>query len=113
MSFANSFHPTETILFYMVKSLIGEKHVLRHYRPDFLKGLELDVFVPHLNIGIEYQGTQHFKPIEHWGGKETFKRTCERDRRKKKLCNQNQVKLIYFSFTEQITEALVKERLGL
>jgi len=33
---------------------------LRHYRPDFLQGLELDIFIDELKIGMEYQGIQHF-----------------------------------------------------
>jgi hypothetical protein len=104
---------TETILYYMIKSLIGEKPVLRHYRPDFLEGLELDIFIPPLSVGVEYQGAQHFEPVKHWGGEETFRRTCERDKRKKQLCDLNQVKLVYFSYTEQITEELAKVRLGI
>jgi len=104
---------TETILYYMVESLVNEKQVLRHYRPDFLEGLELDIFIPHLNLGIEYQGLQHFEPVSHWGGEEAFERTRERDIRKKHLCTLNNVRLVYFSYNEQITEELVKVRLGL
>jgi hypothetical protein len=104
---------TETILYYMVKSLINEKQVLRHYRPDFLEELELDIFIPSLNLGVEYQGLQHFEPVRHWGGEEAFGRTRERDIRKKHLCTLNNVRLVYFSYNEQITEELVKVRLGL
>jgi len=104
---------TETILYYMVKSLINEKQVLRHYRPDFLEGLELDIFIPSLNLGVEYQGLQHFEPVEHWGGEEAFGRRRERDIRKKHLCTLNNVRLVCFSYNEQITEELVKARLGL
>jgi hypothetical protein len=46
---------TETILYYMIKSLPNNERVLRHYRPKFLKGLELDIFIPHMHLGIEYQ----------------------------------------------------------
>jgi len=104
---------TETVLYYIIRSLIGQKTVLRHYRPEFLEGLELDIFIPHLNLGIEYQGLQHFEPLEHWGGEEAFRRTCERDKIKKQLCTLNNVKLTYFSYNEQITGEIVRERLGL
>lgn len=104
---------TETILYYMIRTLMSPKSVLRHYRPQFLKGLELDIFIRHLNLGIEYQGLQHFEPVKHWGGEEAFQRTCERDKRKRQLCTLNNVKLFYFSHNEQITEEIVKVRLGL
>lgn len=33
---------------------------------------------------IEFDGEQHFKPIEHWGGIETFKKNYEKDKIKNK-----------------------------
>ena len=55
----------------------------------------LDIFIKELNIGIEYQGAQHIRPVEYFGGKEAFKKTQERDKKKKRLCNRNGIKLIY------------------
>jgi len=104
---------SETVLYYLIESMLKDKQVLRHYRPGFLEGLELDIFIPNLNIGIEYQGLQHFKAVKHWGGEEAFRRTHERDRRKKELSDLNNIKLAYFFYNERITEELVKERLGI
>ncbi len=104
---------TETILYYMIRTLMKEKQVLRHYRPDFLEGLELDIFIPSRNLAVEYQGLQHFEPVTHWGGQQALKRTREKDMRKKNLCTLKNVRLAYFYYNEQITEGLVKTRLGL
>jgi hypothetical protein len=104
---------TETILYYTVKSLLSKEQVLRHYRPNFLEGLELDIYIPHLNLGIEYQGLQHFEPLKHWGGQEAFEKTCKRDARKKQLCALNNVNLVYFSCKEQITEETIRTKLDL
>ena len=57
--------------------------------------LDLDIYFPDFNIGIEYQGAQHFQPVEIFGGEEGFKKNQERDKRKKKLCKQNNCILIY------------------
>ena len=48
-----------------------------------------------LNVGFEYQGIQHQKPIEFFGGEEGFKKRKELDSKKKQLCDKNNCKLIY------------------
>lgn len=101
----------ETRLYYIVKKLYSNKKILRHFRPDFLNGLELDVFIEDFSLGIEYQGIQHFQPIKHWGGLEALKKTQFRDAQKKELCNKNNIKLIYFYYNENLTEELVKTRI--
>lgn len=61
------------------------------------KGLMfLDFYLVDYNIAIECQGMQHFKSVKHFGGDETFEYRRNRDLTKKKLCLENNVKLIYF-----------------
>jgi hypothetical protein len=50
-----------------------------------------------LNIGIEVQGLQHFQPVKYWGGEENFEKVTQRDNKKKILCKENNVKLLYYS----------------
>lgn len=102
---------TETLLYQLVCQIFPKEKVYRHYRPEYLEYLELDVFIPRLKIGIEYQGIQHFKPIDHWGGKESLARVIERDKKKKKLCLKNGVKLIYFYYYEELRRELVEEKI--
>ena len=59
--------------------------------------LFLDFYLPEYNIGIECQGLQHFKPIKWYGGDEVFEKTIKRDEIKRKLCEENGVKLLYYS----------------
>lgn len=66
-------------------------------RFDWLKLQSLDFFIPEKNIAIECQGLQHFLPVKHFGGEEEFEKIIERDRRKKRLCNEHQIKILYFS----------------
>jgi len=84
-----------------------------HYHPPFLKGLELDLFFEYKKnkIGIEYQGEQHFKPIEFFGGKKAFTKLIERDKKKKKLCKENNIKLIYFNFDEPLNKDFIINKL--
>lgn len=102
---------SETVLYYIVKSLFSDMTVLRHYRPKFLQGLELDIFIKELNVGIEYHGVQHFKPVNHWGGKEALLKTKARDKKKKKICDSLDLPLIYFRYDEELNDDLVLAKL--
>lgn len=51
---------------------------------------------------VEYQGSQHFKPIDFFGGKERFKYQVERDMNKIKLCEENGIKLFHFTYDKNI-----------
>lgn len=53
------------------------------YRADWLELQSLDVFLPSLNIAFEYQGEQHHRPIEFFGGEEHYRKTVERDLKKR------------------------------
>lgn len=101
----------ETTLKHIIEALFSEKVVLAHYRPDWLEGLELDIYVPDIKLGFEYQGIQHFRAIKHWGGKEKLKIQQEHDARKKRLCGELGIKLIYFDYTEEITTDYVKAKI--
>lgn len=59
-----------------------------------------DFFLPDLNIAIEYDGVQHFKSVDYFGGEEGFKKTKERDRRKDEYCQSNNIKLIRIPYTD-------------
>lgn len=93
----------ETSLFNIVKGIFTEDEVLMHYRPQWLNGLELDIYVPSKNIAFEYQGIQHIKPVKHWGGKEKLLIQQEHDKRKKKICEDLGVKLICVFYDEPLT----------
>ena len=98
-----SSHAEITIL-KMVRELLPNLKIVSHHRPDWLLGLEIDIWIPELNIGIEYQGEQHYKPIEIWGGEAGFMDLKARDERKRKLCQEKGVNLIEIRFDQQITK---------
>ena len=85
---------SETTLFYEIKTRLKKFEVFHHGKPEWLGLQHFDIWIPSLNIAIEYQGAQHDRPVDFFGGKEAFKRNRERDKRKKSLCIENDVKLI-------------------
>lgn len=69
----------------------------RQKKFDWLGRQSLDIYVPSVNIGIECQGLQHFKPINYFGGIEGFENRVRLDKLKKELCDKNGVELLYYS----------------
>ncbi len=111
LKFFNNKWETEKSLYDIIRNLFIKENVIFHYRAHWLERLELDIYISDLMIGIEYQGIQHYKPLEHWGGEPGFAKRRANDIRKKNLCEQNGIRLIYFYYYEDITEELVMERL--
>jgi len=68
--------------------------------------LPFDFYLPEYNIYIEYDGIQHFKPINYFGGKKAFIELKKRDKIKSKYCHDNNIKLIRISYIDNIEEKL-------
>ncbi|GAB1405801.1 hypothetical protein MASR1M74_29830 [Lentimicrobium sp.] len=102
---------SETHLFHLIKEIFPNHDPIFHYRGKELQGLELDIFIPALKLGIEYQGEQHYQIIEHWGGEKGFEKRIENDKRKLELCKQNNYTLVEFTFNDDINRDFVIERL--
>ena len=75
---SNSSYPEQRVA-YFVKQLFPD--TIQSYRPSFLKGLELDMYIPSLNTAIEYDG-------------EYFHQDKKRDIKKTLMCQQNSVRII-------------------
>lgn len=97
LSFAPKGKPvSEEILFRSVRDIFGAEAVKRRYRGRELQGLELDIWVPALRLGFEYQGEQHQKQVKHWHGEDGLQRQQERDARKKELCERLGYRVLFF-----------------
>lgn len=101
----------ETILAQLVTKIFPNQQVIRHHRPEWLDGLELDVFVPSQNLGFEYQGQQHYFAIKAWGGQKALESNQARDAKKRKLCKIADVGLIEIRFSEPLILEYVLDRI--
>jgi len=99
----------ETELAHLVRSVFPD--ACRQYSPKWLRGQHLDVYVPSYKLGFEYQGEQHYGPVAYFKGEEGYKRTRERDIRKKEACRQAGVVLIEWKYDEPIFKDQLIERL--
>jgi len=96
-----------------VRKLFPNLDNLRHHRPTWLGGLELDIFIPALGLGIEYQGQQHFHAVELWGGAKGLVELQERDLRKRQICKQHKVRLVEIHYQDALTAPSIRSILGL
>ena len=72
----------------------------------YKKYLFFDFYLPEYNICIEYDGEQHFKSVEYFGGEKTFEENKIRDNIKNEYCKNNNIHLIRISYKEKIEEKL-------
>lgn len=66
-------------------------------RFNWLGKLSLDFYLPEYNIAIECQGIQHFKNNFYNSFQYDLNTIIERDKRKKELCESNNIKLLYYA----------------
>lgn len=57
---------------------------------------------------VEYNGKQHYEPIEYFGGKESLKKQQKNDKLKIEYCNNHQIKLYIIDYTQDIITEMEK-----
>lgn len=93
----------EDELYKIVASIFPKEKIERGYTPDWLRSsfggqMHLDVALIDKKIAFEFQGQQHFKPVELWGGEKAFKKNVQRDKDKRELCRKNNWRLIEITY---------------
>lgn len=71
--------------------------------------LKFDFYLPDYNLCIEYQGKQHYEPVEQFGGKEAFLDLQRRDQIKRDYCASHGIKLIEIKYNESVLKRLNEE----
>jgi Zn finger protein HypA/HybF involved in hydrogenase expression len=77
----------------------GIKHIDRCDKKyfDWLGRQHLDFYLPQYNVAIECQGGQHFRNVDFFGSENGFNYRFMLDNRKKSLCNEHNIKILYFT----------------
>ncbi|MBR2652904.1 hypothetical protein IKD56_06345 [bacterium] len=68
--------------------------------------LSYDFYIPFLNLLIEYQGEQHKKPIDYFGGVETFERQKIHDKLKREYAIKNNYNFLEIWYYDDLKEKL-------
>ena len=69
------------------------------------RNLKFDFYIPKLNLAIEYDGQQHFEPVDFSGkgyesALEIYNNTRMRDKIKDDFCANNNIRLLRIPYTE-------------
>ena len=80
-------------------------------RTEWLGQQSLDIYNETYHFAIEYNGKQHYEPIEFFGGEEYYTKICQLDKIKAKLCENNNCKLwtIKYNYTDVDYNNLLNE----
>lgn len=86
----------------------GEKALIRIFKkhnidakPQFklpFHNFKYDFYLSEFNILIEFHGGQHYFPIDFFGGIVGYKKTIDRDSKKKSLAREYRIPIIYFTY---------------
>lgn len=108
---------TEELVYKIIKKMYKTSGVIYQHRPYFLKSsfggqMSYDIFISDLKIAVEYQGKQHFEPIDYFGGEEAFKKLQQRDFEKAQLSKQHDIKIVYINYWEEVTPELIRSKIA-
>ena len=69
--------------------------------------LSFDFYLPEHNTCVEYQGKQHYQPIEFFGGESSFKKQQKLDKIKREYCQNNNITLLEIKYNEKVNSKLI------
>ena len=67
-----------------------------------VRPLPFDFYLHNYNIAIEYDGKQHFEPIDYFGGQEAFEKTAKHDNVKNEYCKNNGITLLRIPYFKDV-----------
>ena len=73
-----------------------------------IRSLPFDFYLQDYNICIEYDGIQHFQPVDYFGGEDDFKITQLHDKIKTQYCKDNNIDLLRISYQQDVEKELKK-----
>lgn len=94
-----------------VKQWLIDNDIQYEYQKRFVdckneRMLPFDFYLPNYNCCIEYDGAQHFKEVNLWGGQEYLLRRQYNDQIKNDYCKKNNIYLIRIRYNEDVNEIL-------
>lgn len=89
----------EKIRNYLREKNISFKEQYKFDDCEYKNKLVFDFYLPEHNTCIEYDGKQHFKIVEYFGGRSGFMKRKHRDKIKNQYCIDNNINLIRIPYT--------------
>ena len=94
-----------------IREILSKNQIkfIEQYKFDnckFKNKLKFDFYLPEYKLCIEYNGKQHYKPIEFFGGEYTFEKQKIKDTIKTIYCNDNNIKLLNIKYNDDVETSL-------
>lgn len=94
-----------------IRLYLTEKNIkfIREYRFNdckYKRPLPFDFYLPEHSMCIEYNGVQHYKSVNYFGGDDKLKTQKEKDKIKELYCKNNDITLLLIKYDEDITNVL-------
>lgn len=94
-----------------IREILKENNILFEEQKRFKKLIKFpfDFYLPKKNLLIEYNGIQHYKAIDFFGGEKQLAKQKENDKLKKDFCKTNNLNLLTISYKDNIKEKLYEK----
>lgn len=79
------------------------------YSPRFLMGQRYDIYIPSLKLAIEYNGIQHYQPVQKFGGADGFEQTKMLDERKRQVSAKNGVRVYEWHYQRSVNSREIEK----
>lgn len=94
-----------------VRSWLKNHSIVYEHQKKFddckdIKALPFDFYLPDYNTIIEYDGKQHFEPIEYFGGQDRYEYIIKHDKIKDEYCKNNGISLLRIPYFKNVEEEL-------
>lgn len=101
-----------------IRKYLSNKNIIYESQKTFdnclyISKLKFDFYLPNKNMCIEFDGEQHYKSVEYFGGEETFELIKKRDNIKNNYCVNNNINLIRISYLDiKNIELILNEKIN-
>lgn len=85
---------------YLEKNNIEFEQECKSNNCKYKNFLRFDFYIPKYNLCVEFDGEQHYKARDFFGGQKSFELTQKRDKIKNKYCSDNKINLIRIPYWE-------------
>lgn len=100
---------SERRMYEIVKSVYDD--AIFQFHAGWLGRQSYDVYVPSIKTAFEFQGEQHYSPIDFFGGEEAYQNRVELDKVKRDLSQSNGVTLIEWKYDEDLSVLVLNSKL--
>lgn len=98
---------SENTVYKNLREIIGNKIRIIREKHIYSEGSKrLDFYLPDYNVAIEYNGIQHYKPVDFFGGLDGLKSVQNSDKLKQEYCSHHEIKLYIIKYDDDIRSKL-------